>query len=319
MTKNKENLELYYIEKKIKNELIDNIFAKWNIDSINFLLSIFSEKKYKKFHNTCLSILFDYVKWFKYENNYLYNRSYYPTDLDYIYSLISNDLLNNTNINVNYIEKLEIYIKTENINNKAFYYPNNYPNNYSNNYSNNYPNNYPNNYIDTSNEFSSNFNFFYIMEIIFFIFILAILFFIKYIYSCINISNKPYKKLEFENQYPIGLSGSFGNFFNDKNTNKVNSTSNIINDKINNLFNSTNPITSDGTGTMKEWMSPDILFSKITSLLEKDDFKDTIKDTIKDNFISNLTGENEQKEKSEKTNNNQSFLDFISLMKNCIL
>lgn len=297
MTKNKDNLELYYIEKKIKNILIDNIFAKWNVDSINFLLSIFPEKKYKKFHNTCLSILFDYIKWFKYENNYLYNRSYYPNDLDYIHSLISNDLLNNTNTNVNYIEKLEKYINTENINNKAFYYPNNYSNNY----------------IDTSNGFNSysNFNFVYIMEIIFFIFILVILFFIKYIYSCINISNKSYKKIEFENQYPIGFSSTFGNFLNDKNTNKVNNTSNIINDKINYLFNSANPISSDGLETMKEWMTPDILFSKITSLFEKG--------TFKDDLINNLTEDNKLNEKSEKKNNNQSFLDFISLMKNCIL
>jgi hypothetical protein len=278
MTKCKDNLELYYIEKKIKNELIDNIFIRWNIDSIHFLLSIFPEKKYKKFHNICLSILFDYVKWFKYENNYLYNRSYYPTDLDYIHGLISNDLLNNTNININYIDKLEQHIKTENINNKAFYYPN-------------YSNNYSNNYIDKSNSFSSysNCNFIYIMEIIFFIFILAILFFIKYIYSCINISKKPYQKIEFENKYPCGFHSSFGSFLNDKNNNKVNN----INDKINSLFNT------------------DILFSKLTSLLEKD--------TFKDDFINQTEKDNNSSEKTEKTNNNKSFFDFISLMKNLII
>lgn len=266
MTKCKDNLELYYIEKKIKNELIDNIFIRWNIDSIHFLLSIFPEKKYKKFHNICLSILFDYVKWFKYENNYLYNRSYYPSDLDYIYCLISNDLLNNTNIDVNYIDKLEQHIKTENINNKAFYYPN-----------------YSNNYIDTNNSFSNNFNFFYIMEIIFFIFILAILFFIKYIYSCINISNKSYKKIEFENQYPISFSSSYGNILNN----------NDKNNKINNLFNT------------------DILFSKLTSLLEKD--------TFKNDLLNNPVEDNNSSEKTEKINNNKSFLDFISLMKNLII
>ena len=244
------NLELYYIKQKIKNDFINTHYSKWNITSIHFLLSIFSVKKYKKFHNTCLLILSDYIKWFKYDNNYLYNQSYYPSDLEYIYNIISKNILNKIiDTNINYIEILEKYVQND-INNI---------------------NNNNNSYFD--NSYFDNFNFFYIIEIIFFIAILLILFIIKYSFSFMNkieynkINNKiEYDKIEYDKI----------------NNDKINNDKNIT--KINSLFNTDNLFNSD------------ILLDKITNLLETND--------IKENKLDE---------------NNKSFSDFISLIKNIII
>ena len=182
-------LELYYIEQKIKNNLINNDYSKWNTISIQFLLSIFSTKKYKKFHKICLLILSDYIKWFKINNNCLYNVSYYLTDLEYIYNLISDNLANKIITDIDYNNLLEQYITNDinDTNNKNKEIKNNYLNN--SNYSNYC---YLDGYINGNN--------FYILEIIFFIFLLVVLFLVKYCISYINkIQNIAFKKLNYNN------------------------------------------------------------------------------------------------------------------------
>ena len=62
---NKMEIEKEYIEKKIKNELINKEFELWDKESINFLLSIYEHKKYNDFYTINLILFNDYINWYK--------------------------------------------------------------------------------------------------------------------------------------------------------------------------------------------------------------------------------------------------------------
>ena len=106
-----------YIEKKIKTELLEKDFIKWNKDSIIFLVSIFEYKKLNSFYDFNLILLNDYIKWYK---NYLNTNNDTKKDtnndtnndtkddkidmyklelLTNIYSLIKDDIKNQQNYN----------------------------------------------------------------------------------------------------------------------------------------------------------------------------------------------------------------------------
>jgi hypothetical protein len=91
-----------YIDKKIKTELVEKDFHKWNKESIIFLVSIFEYKKLNSFYDFNLILLNDYIKWYK---NYLNNDTknnidmYNLESLINLYSLIKHDIRNEQNYN----------------------------------------------------------------------------------------------------------------------------------------------------------------------------------------------------------------------------
>ena len=88
--------DLDYLEKEIKNNLINKDFIDWNKDSIYLLLSVYEHKdsEYKDFQKTNLILLDRYISWYKKVqhkiiiNNY---EQYALEDLEYISSLIKYD------------------------------------------------------------------------------------------------------------------------------------------------------------------------------------------------------------------------------------
>lgn len=95
------DIEIEYIEKKIKNELIDKDFNDWNKESILFLSSIFEFKKYSKLYDLNLILLNDYIKWYqkKFDNNETIEKMYNIELLKKLYNLIKEDIHYNENYN----------------------------------------------------------------------------------------------------------------------------------------------------------------------------------------------------------------------------
>ena len=96
-------MELEYLEKKIKKNLVKKNFRKWNKKSIHFLVSIYENEKYKEFYDFNLILLDDYIIWYK-KNSYI-NDQYSLDKLIDLYCLISNNVYKN--IYTNYIPFLE--------------------------------------------------------------------------------------------------------------------------------------------------------------------------------------------------------------------
>lgn len=121
-------IEKEYIEKKIKNELINKDFETWNKETINFLVSIYEHDKYNDFYSINLILLNDYINWYKKnveesenscknstdplpiiddnlpKKHIIINDMYELKDLTYIYSIINDDIYHN--IRDNYINIL---------------------------------------------------------------------------------------------------------------------------------------------------------------------------------------------------------------------
>jgi hypothetical protein len=96
-------MEEKYIEKKIKDQLINKDFKLWDKESIDFLLSIFEYEKYNMFYNINLMLLDDYIKWYS-KNNHENSNNYSVPNLKYIYCLINEDIYHN--VHYNYIKTL---------------------------------------------------------------------------------------------------------------------------------------------------------------------------------------------------------------------
>ena len=96
-------MEKEYIEKKIKDELINKDFELWNKESINFLVSIFEFVKYTEYYSVNLILLNDYISWYKAKESdspHMYSLK----SLMNIYCLINEDMY--YNIRRNYISIL---------------------------------------------------------------------------------------------------------------------------------------------------------------------------------------------------------------------
>ena len=99
------DIETEYIEKKIRDQLINKNFKLWNKESINFLISIF-DKDYKSLYNINLILLNDYIDWYlKNINNY--DKMYSIDNLEYIYNLIKENTTNNIKNKDTYLNILE--------------------------------------------------------------------------------------------------------------------------------------------------------------------------------------------------------------------
>jgi len=96
-------MEEEYIEKKIKDQLINKEFKLWDKESIDFLLSIFEYEKYNMFYNINLMLLDDYIKWYTKNINETSN-NYSLENLKYIFCLINTNIYNN--VHYNYIKTL---------------------------------------------------------------------------------------------------------------------------------------------------------------------------------------------------------------------
>lgn len=96
-------MEEEYIEKKIKDQLINKEFKLWDKESIDFLLYIFEYEKYNMFYNVNLMLLDDYIKWYTKNINETPN-NYSLENLKYIFCLINADIYNN--VHYNYIKTL---------------------------------------------------------------------------------------------------------------------------------------------------------------------------------------------------------------------
>jgi hypothetical protein len=98
-----------YIEKKIKEELINKEFELWDKESINFLISIFEFEKYSEFYQINLMLLNDYINWYKKNicQNEIHNQNmYHIKDLMNIYCIINEDIYYNVHYNyVNILNK----------------------------------------------------------------------------------------------------------------------------------------------------------------------------------------------------------------------
>jgi len=105
-------MEEEYIEKKIKDQLINKEFKLWDKESIDFLLSIFEYEKYNMFYNINLMLLDDYIKWYTKNINEISN-NYSLKNLKYIYCIINEDIYNN--VHYNYIKTLNNLDNTMNI------------------------------------------------------------------------------------------------------------------------------------------------------------------------------------------------------------
>jgi hypothetical protein len=106
-------MEEEYIEKKIKEQLINKDFKLWDKESIDFLLSIFENEKYNMFYNVNLMLLNDYIQWYSKNNNINDNvnnninekcNHYSLENLKYIYCLVNEDIYNN--VHYDYIKTL---------------------------------------------------------------------------------------------------------------------------------------------------------------------------------------------------------------------
>ena len=112
-------IEIEYIEKKIKKELIDNDFNNWNKESILFLSSIFEFKKYNKLYDLNLILLNDYIKWYEKNTEQKIESMYNIELLKKLYILIKEDILYNEHYNYeNFLNENKI----ENISNNKNYY-----------------------------------------------------------------------------------------------------------------------------------------------------------------------------------------------------
>jgi hypothetical protein len=82
-------MEIEYIEKKIRDNLINKDFEEWNKESIDFLLSIFSNN-YQSFYKINLLLLEDYIRWYSRKNIEIDN--YSLEDIQFQYNLINKKL-----------------------------------------------------------------------------------------------------------------------------------------------------------------------------------------------------------------------------------
>jgi hypothetical protein len=111
-------MEIEYIEKKIKDELINKPFREWNKDSIDFLLRVFESSIYYSFTTINLILFKDYISWKEkntpiqcMESIYLDEEMYSLEDLKKIYSIINENIANNRYYN--YVYMIQQFKKKE--------------------------------------------------------------------------------------------------------------------------------------------------------------------------------------------------------------
>lgn len=97
-------MEKEYLEKKIKDDLINKDFKDWCKDSVDFLVSVYQFEKCNSFFTINLLLLKDYISWLK-KNNVEQNDNIYTLDtLNKLYTTIKKNIKNN--IFENYEEML---------------------------------------------------------------------------------------------------------------------------------------------------------------------------------------------------------------------
>jgi len=101
-------MEKEYLEKKIKNDLLNKDFKDWCKESIDLLASIFQFEKCNSFFTINLLLLKDYISWIK-KNNIEENENIYTLDtLTKLYNTITQNIQNNKYISYEEILKGEI-------------------------------------------------------------------------------------------------------------------------------------------------------------------------------------------------------------------
>jgi hypothetical protein len=110
-------MELEFIEKKVKDELINKPFREWNKESIHFLLRIFESPVYHSFTTINLILLNDYILWKEknepiqcMESQYLEEEMYSLEHLQKIYSIVNENIANQRYYN--YVHMLSQFKKT---------------------------------------------------------------------------------------------------------------------------------------------------------------------------------------------------------------
>jgi hypothetical protein len=83
-------MEIEYIEKKIRDNLINKDFEEWNRESIDFLLSIYSNQ-YQSFYKINLLLLEDYIRWYS-KNKDKEIDNYSLENIQFQYNLINKKL-----------------------------------------------------------------------------------------------------------------------------------------------------------------------------------------------------------------------------------
>lgn len=88
-------MEKEYLEKKIKDDLINKDFKDWCKDSVDFLVSVYQFEKCNSFFTINLLLLKDYISWLK-KNNIETNDNVYTLDtLNKLYTTIKKNIQNN--------------------------------------------------------------------------------------------------------------------------------------------------------------------------------------------------------------------------------
>jgi len=119
-------MELEFIEKKVKDELINKPFREWNKESIHFLLRIFESPVYHSFTTINLILLNDYILWKEknepikcMESQYLEEEMYSLEHLQKIYSIVNENIANQRYYN--YVHMLSQFKKTS-VNDNGFFF-----------------------------------------------------------------------------------------------------------------------------------------------------------------------------------------------------
>jgi len=119
-------MELEFIEKKVKDELINKPFQEWNKESIHFLLRIFESPVYHSFTTINLILLNDYILWKEknepiqcMESQYLEEEMYSLEHLQKIYSIVNENIANQRYYN--YVHMLSQF-KKNSVNDNGFFF-----------------------------------------------------------------------------------------------------------------------------------------------------------------------------------------------------
>jgi hypothetical protein len=175
-------MEIKYLEKKIKKNLIKKKFKNWNKESINFLASIYNSSKYHELYDLNLILLDDYISWYKKNNNV--TEQYSLEKLIDLYCLINTNIYKNIYIDYKDFLMNKIDNNTENRTDNS-----------TNNSTNNSTDNSTDNKTDNKKETVWDLSFFIIFALLFLI--------LKCISSFIFMEKKEEKKHIFEIKLPI--------------------------------------------------------------------------------------------------------------------
>lgn len=106
-------MEIEYSKKKIKNQLLNKEFNKWNKDSIITLTSIFQYSQCEELYTINLMLLDDYIKWYETCKDALLLNQYSLKKLIDLQKLIKDDLYHNEHYNYESYLNEEVNIKND--------------------------------------------------------------------------------------------------------------------------------------------------------------------------------------------------------------